>query len=278
MDRIIGNILRTRTSGPLAIQEILLDHRKNLPGRPGEQRIGQCITVSAVIFDLDGVLVESERHWQRAFAQIANEVAGRQGWRLPRPLTAAAMSKYTGGRVNETLRDIFVGLGHSEAAADPFLIEQLTRRVVDQASADFLSDPEPIVSSVEVARSLAAAGMKLGVASSSSIDFIQTVLSYLGLSDSIAAKQSALLLENGKPDGDVYRLTLEHLNEDAADCVAVEDSPVGIRAAADAGLRCIGLYTGNEDNRPSEFEICAVNTRRLTLGDIQAALEATPPS
>jgi beta-phosphoglucomutase-like phosphatase (HAD superfamily) len=233
--------------------------------------------VTAVIFDLDGVLVDSERHWQGAFADIANEVTRERGWGA-RTFTAQDMARYAGGRVNETLRDIFTDIGRPEVAADDQLVDALTRRAVRQASEEFLADPKPISSSVDVARSLAREGMKLGVASSSSLDFIDTVLSCLGLAESVAARQSALNLEKGKPDGEVYRRTLRALGERAADCVAVEDSKVGIQAATDAGLRCIGLYTGDPDMRPAHFDNCVVTTSRLTRKDVAAAFEAAAPS
>lgn len=233
--------------------------------------------MSAVIFDLDGVLVESERHWRRAFADVANEVATKQRWRRAAPLTSEAMRSYTGGRVNETLRDIFTAIGHPEAAADGDLIDQSTKRAVEEASRGFLADPQPICASVEVARELAAKGMKLGVASSSSVDFIDTVLTYLGLADAFSAKQSALHLDNGKPDGEVYRRTLGQLGEAAADCIAIEDSAVGIRAAVDARLRCIGLHAGDAGDAPRELGLCVVRTKRLTRDDIDAAFAAADP-
>lgn len=233
--------------------------------------------MAAVIFDLDGVLVDSERHWQRAFADIANEVARERGWDV-KTFTAPDMARYAGGRVNQTLRDVFTGIGHPEVADDAELIEALTRRAVRQASAEFLADPRPISASVHVARSLARAGMKLGVASSSSVDFIDTVLSYLGLAESITARRSALNLEKGKPDGEVYRRTLKDLGERAADCVAIEDSKVGIQAAADAGLRCIGLYTGDPETRPAHLDLCVLTTSRLTMADVAAAFESGRPS
>ena len=226
--------------------------------------------MTAVIFDLDGVLVDSEPLWSAGFAAVVNEYAAGQGWVHP-GLAADDMGAYQGGRVNETLREILTGTGHPAAATDTEVVDRLTEQVIQWVVTAFLARPTGIASSVETARQLHARGLKLGVASSSAIDFIDTVLDTLGLSDAFSARQSSLLLERGKPDGEVYRRTLQELDEQAADCLAIEDSARGIGAAVDAGIRCIGLWR-EPGSPPDAFKACAGVTRRLSAEEVESWL------
>jgi mannitol-1-/sugar-/sorbitol-6-/2-deoxyglucose-6-phosphatase len=226
--------------------------------------------VSAVLFDLDGVLVESEPYWQEGFAAVVNEFATESGWGDP-GLTTKQMAEFLGGRVDDSLSTILEAIGHPEAAADGATMGTLTERVVDFASYAFEREPITIESSVEAVRELRARGVKLGVASSSAPEFIALSLQTLGLEDAFVARQSALGLERGKPDPEVYQLLLEKLGERAADCVAVEDSPRGIGSAVAAGVRCVGLWRG-EGAPPAAFEECVWWTRALVAEEIDAEL------
>ncbi len=223
--------------------------------------------MTAVIFDLDGVLVDSEPLWSAGFAEVVNEYAAGQGWVSP-GLVPGQLGAYQGGRVNETLREIpdgNVGIRQLPSSPTPQVVDELTEHAGDPAGGYCIPGARPtgIASSVETARELHARGLKLGVASSSAIDFIDTVLDTLGLSDAFSARQSSLLLKRGKPDGEVYRRTLQELDERAEDCLAIEDSARGIGAAEAAGIRCIGLWR-EPGSRPDAFKACVWVTPRLS--------------
>jgi sugar-phosphatase len=230
--------------------------------------------VSAVVFDLDGVLVESEPYWQRAFADTANAWLDAAGSTRPR-LDDADMTRFEGGRVNETLEEILdevrAEIDDPHVGGDDFL-DHATSSVVVRVAVDFAAAPQTIAASVDVARQLHGRGTRLAVASSSSEMFIETALQVIGLDDAFAVRCSALQLERGKPHPQVYLDAIDALGERPEDCVAIEDSSRGIAAAVAARIPCLGLWRGQGDP-PAAFEACAHVTRGLTVDDVDLVLE-----
>lgn len=225
--------------------------------------------MSAVIFDLDGVLVESEPYWRQGLADVLNEWTRRSG-PMSSALTSDDLRAYEGGRVSDTLTRVLVAGGH-RGASDPAVVASLTEQVVRQVSALFEARPAPIEASVAVARALHSRGVRLGVASSSAPEFIAAALRIVGLSDAVSVTQSALHLERGKPDPEVYLRCAERLGEPPERCVAIEDSQVGVSAAAAAGIPCIGLWRG-AGPAPGYFRDCAMVSTALTEADVDAVL------
>jgi beta-phosphoglucomutase-like phosphatase (HAD superfamily) len=194
--------------------------------------------VTTVIFDLDGVLVDSEPLWQQGFADVVNAFSVEQGYADPR-LRPEDMTRFHGGRVKDTVRTLVEeqGLG---ALATEATIAGLTERVVEDAAAQ-LSDEVVIGSSVEVARRLHEDGARLAVASSSAQRFIDAVVERLGLSEVFEVTQSALELDHGKPHPEVYEITLDRLGARAKETLAIEDSVPGVQSALRAGLAVVWL-------------------------------------
>jgi beta-phosphoglucomutase-like phosphatase (HAD superfamily) len=225
--------------------------------------------MSCVIFDLDGVLVESEPYWQAGFADVVNAVAAQSGWPDP-GLHSDHLAAYQGGRVDETLRDILTKLGQPEAATDDLLVRQLTAQVIERASTAFRDRPTPILASVAAAKELHACGHTIGVASSSALEFIDAALAVVGLEDVVAARQSALGLARGKPDPEVYLLLLRQLGTPPRHCVAIEDSAAGVGAAVAAGIPCIGLR--RHDEPLDWYAPCVWTTSTLDANAIESVL------
>jgi len=229
--------------------------------------------VSAVIFDLDGVLVESEPFWQRALADTANCWLDDAGSTRER-YTAADLARFEGGRVDETLSDLLDELRAD--LGDPVDGDDLVTRtigpLVERVVADFSRDPAPIRASVAVARDLHARGTALAVASSSSPVFIDAALDAIGLSEAFGVRRSALHLEQGKPHPQVYLDAASALGERPEDCVAIEDSARGVEAAGAAHMPCIGLWR-HEDDPPAAFDTCARVTGELTVDDVDIVLK-----
>jgi mannitol-1-/sugar-/sorbitol-6-/2-deoxyglucose-6-phosphatase len=196
------------------------------------------VTTSVVIFDLDGVLVDSEPLWREGFRAALDVVAASLGTTAPR-LSDDDLRQYEGGRVPDTVATLAAAVFGSEIT--PETLGAAVDRAIETASRLFAEHPRPIVSSVRAAEELHARGFRLGVASSSAPEFIHTVLDHLALSGKVEAVESAFFLENPKPDPDVYLRVMEHLGVRPDQCLAIEDSWTGVQSSLRAGLRTVWL-------------------------------------
>lgn len=183
----------------------------------------------AVIFDLDGLLIDSEPHWRRAEA----EVFARAGLALTDEDCAAT----TGLRIDEVvrLRRAEAPGWHTLTEADA--VEAILARVV--ALLETEADAKPgAVAAVQRAK---AAGARVALASSSPARVIRAGLARLGLAGAFEVVQSAEHEPLGKPHPGVYLATAARLGVPATACVAVEDSVNGMVAAKAARMRCVAV-------------------------------------
>jgi HAD superfamily hydrolase (TIGR01509 family) len=181
---------------------------------------------AAVVFDLDGVLVETEQIWDAVREQLVRERGGRWG--------PQAQADMMGMSSPEWSRYLAEELG---VAMTP---EAINREVVARVSARY-RDALPLhEGAVEVVRTLAGE-WPLGLASSSNRPVIDLVLELAGLADCFAATVSSEEVARGKPAPDVYLEAAARLGVAPAACVAVEDSASGLRSAAAAGMRVVAV-------------------------------------
>jgi len=152
-------------------------------------------------------------------------------------LDPAAMARFQGGRVPDTIGAILGWLGLGDRI-DGLEAVAITGAVIAYVSAAFVADPAPITGAVSTVRALHAAGVPMAVASSSAASFIDAALDAMDLGAAFPVRVSALPLPAGKPDPSVYRLALDQLGLPATLALAVEDSPVGVFAAVNANLTC----------------------------------------
>jgi HAD superfamily hydrolase (TIGR01509 family) len=179
-----------------------------------------------VVFDLDGVVVDSEPTHERA----NTEWLGSLGAVLVPNLAEAMM-----GRRVRDLTDVIArqaGLPPDEAFAGR---EAVFWRMLGEQALLPMPGLRPALAR------LAGAGLPLAVASSGTRAYVEHVLAGLGVADAFAAVVSGEEVADGKPAPDVYLLAAERLGADPADCVAVEDAPHGIAAARAAGMRVVAV-------------------------------------
>jgi sugar-phosphatase len=193
---------------------------------------------AAVIFDLDGVLVDSEPLWHRA--EIA--AFGAVGIEL----TAADCLRTTGLRVDAVVDFWFAEVRTSSPAAaaraaDRLVAEAVLADIVARVEHLLRAHGEPLPGAVEAVRHLADRGVPLAVASSSPTVLIVAALDRLGLADAFAVVRSAEHEPFGKPHPGVYLAAATALGIDPARCLAIEDSANGIRAAVAAGMTVIAV-------------------------------------
>jgi HAD superfamily hydrolase (TIGR01509 family) len=182
--------------------------------------------IEAVVFDLDGVLLDSEQVWDEAREQLAKERGGRwhdQAQKDMMGMSSTEWSRYMHERI---------GL--------PEPPEEINREVVERLAATYREHLPALPGAKEAVERLAAR-WPLGLASSSNRELIDLALELLGVKQLFAATVSSEEVARGKPAPDVYLEAARRLGVAAARAAAVEDSHNGILAAKAAGMRVLAI-------------------------------------
>lgn len=180
--------------------------------------------IKAVIFDMDGVLLDTEKHYYAGWCQAATEAGfaftGEHALML-RSCDARLASKM--------MQDIF------GSSFDYYKIRERRREIVAERIAAYGLLEKPGIH--EILGFLRAQGMKSAVATATGIELTTQHLQSIGVYDLFDRIVSAKQVANGKPAPDVYLYACEQIGENPADCIAVEDSPNGILSAYRAGCK-----------------------------------------
>jgi HAD superfamily hydrolase (TIGR01509 family) len=182
--------------------------------------------IDAVVFDLDGVIVDSEQVWDDVRERYTREVGGTY--------TAEATRDMMGMSSHEWSRYM------SERLGVPGTPEEINAEVVRRMLDRYGEAPPLIPGAVEAVRRVAAR-RPLAIASSSNPELISVVVAAAGLDDVFPVRVSSQEVERGKPSPDVYLEAARRLGVPAADCGAVEDSHNGIRSAKAAGMFVVAI-------------------------------------
>lgn len=180
----------------------------------------------AVIFDLDGVLADSEQLWNEAKQEVVQETGGR--WRDQGPRDMMGMSSPE-----------WSAYMHDELAV-PLASEEINQRVVARMEALYRERLPLLPGAVQAVRAIAGR-WPVGLASSSNREIIDLFLTESGLHDTFRTAVSSEEVPRGKPAPDVYLETARRLDVEPSACVAVEDSSNGLRAADAAGMPAIAV-------------------------------------
>ena len=205
-------------------------------------------SVDAVVFDLDGVLVDSETIWD----ELRREVAAVAGRAWPDDATRAMQGMST-PEWSRYLHDV-VGI--------PEAPESIARTVIDGISARY-RDHLPLIDGAIEAVTRLADHWPLGLASSSPAALISTVLDVSGLAPAFQVAVSTEEVPAGKPAPDVYLTAAARLGVRPDRAVAVEDSSNGLRAAAAAGLTVIAIPHAAFLPAPDALALAAVQLTGL---------------
>jgi len=182
--------------------------------------------VEAVVFDLDGVIVDSEHVWDEVREELARERGGR--WHDRAQTDMMGMSSPEWSRY---MHDV-IGLPESPAEIDA----EVVRRMLDRYTKQL-----PLVDGAVEAVSRMAGSFRLALASSSNRPVIDAVLEVSGLAPLFEATVSSEEVGRGKPAPDVFLEAAARLAVAPERCAAVEDSGNGIRAAHAAGMRVLAI-------------------------------------
>jgi HAD superfamily hydrolase (TIGR01509 family) len=209
--------------------------------------------IEAVVFDLDGVLLDSEQRWNEAKEALVAEAGGT--WRDEAPEVMMGMSSPEWSRY--LLEDLGVPLSQEEINRD------VVRRMEDGYRGGL-----PLLPGAQEAVLALADRWPLGLASSSNRELIDLFLELAGFGDAFRVTVSSEEVARGKPAPDVYLEAASRLGAAAARCVAIEDSSNGIRAGAAAGMTVIAVP--NPHYPPAED---ALALAAVTVGGVA---EVTP--
>ena len=182
--------------------------------------------IEAVVFDLDGVLLDSEQLWDETREQLAKERGGRWHDRAQRDMMGMSSREWS-RYMHET-----IGLPESP--------EDINREVVERLAAAY-REQLPVIPGAREAVERLAARWPLGLASSSNRELIDLALELLGVRRLFKATVSSEEVARGKPAPDVYLEAARRLGVDPAHTAAIEDSHNGILAAKAAGMRVIAI-------------------------------------
>jgi HAD superfamily hydrolase (TIGR01509 family) len=199
--------------------------------------------IEAVVFDLDGVIIDSEPVWEQVRRQVVAEHGGH--WAADAQQRLMGMS--TGEWAAYLSHDLGVGLPPERVAA--LVIERMAQRYTRRL---------PLLPGAVTAVRELARRWPLGLASSSPPSLIGTVLDAAGLRESFAVTLSTEQVARGKPAPDIYLAVTARLSRPPQACAAVEDSANGLRSAAAAGLRVIAVPRPKYPPDPGALELAGL--------------------
>lgn len=180
------------------------------------------------LFDMDGLLIDSEPHWQDA------EMAVYRPYGVPvdRDLCRAT----AGRRIDEVL-----SIWHERFDWQGPPIEDMVERVLERVTRRILASGQPLPGVHRTVRSLRQAGLRLAVASSSPPALIDAVIQRLDLAKHLDLTHSGIHEERGKPDPAIFLTAARRLGVRPARCLVFEDAPAGIAAGKAAGMTVIAV-------------------------------------
>ncbi len=209
----------------------------------------------AVIFDLDGVVLDSEQVWSAAKHEFTLQTGGR--WLDEADTAMLGMSSRE-----------WPGYMH-DVLGVPLSPAQINRAVVDRVAVMYRTGLPLLPGAVKAVRALAAV-WPVALASSANREIIDLVIELAGLDGAFTVTVSSEEVDRGKPAPDVYLETARRLGVDPARCVAIEDSGNGMRSAAAAGMALIAVP--NEHYPPAADDLALAAAVLATIGDLTPEL------
>jgi beta-phosphoglucomutase family hydrolase len=209
-----------------------------------------------VLWDLDGVLVDSTRFHYEAYRKLLAECGREIGFDEFRNLI---------GLRNEAILRRLLG------ELPPAEVERLARRKEELFRELIAGKVEALPGAAGLVRRLHEGGVPLAIVSSTPRANIELILGSLGLAEAFAVVVGAEDARRGKPHPEGFLAASERLGVAPGDCVVLEDAPEGIEGAKAAGMRCIGVATTRPPERLSEADLVV---ERLDDSRVEALLLA----
>jgi HAD superfamily hydrolase (TIGR01509 family) len=211
--------------------------------------------IAAVVFDLDGVIVDSEQVWDEVREAYTQESGGRYGPTAARDMQGMSSLEWS--------RYMAENLGV------PGTPQEINAEVVRRMLERYGEDPPLIAGAADVVREVAQR-WPVAIASSSNPELIEVVIKAAGLRDAVRVWVSSEEVPLGKPAPDVYLEAARRLGVGAADCAAVEDSQNGIRSAKAADMRVFAIP--NPHYPPDAAALAEADVVLDSIGELPSAL------
>jgi HAD superfamily hydrolase (TIGR01509 family) len=216
------------------------------------------VSVRAVVFDLDGVIIDSEEVWE----EVRRGYVAEHGRAFLPDTQQRLMGMSTPEWARYLAEDVGVGVPPERVAAD----------VLDRMAERYRARVPLIPGAVDAVHRIAAR-FPVALASSSARVLIDRVLESAGLTGVFRATLSTEEVPRGKPAPDVFLAAAERLGADPAECAAIEDSSNGLRGAAAAGMAVIcvphGVYPPAQDAL-ARTDLVVESLDELTVEAIEA--------
>ncbi|MGH2929709.1 MAG: HAD family hydrolase [Solirubrobacteraceae bacterium] len=204
--------------------------------------------IETVVFDLDGVLIDSEQVWDGVREELARERGGKWHPGAQRAMMGMSSPEWS----------VYM----HETIALPETPAEINREVVARMLAIYAAGPPWLPGALAAVRRVSAS-YRLGLASSSNRELIDAVLEAGGIAGLFHETVSSEEVARGKPAPDVYLEAARRLGADPVQCAAIEDSHGGIRSAKSAGMRVI---TAPNPTYPPDDEALALAD--VTVGSL----------
>ncbi|KPZ73296.1 MULTISPECIES: hexitol phosphatase HxpB [Shewanella] len=185
-------------------------------------------TIEAVIFDMDGVIIDTEPAWQKAEVEVLNQ--------LGVPITMKDAEVTTGLRI-----DLLVAYWYQRYPWDNYDNRAVAQQIIDKVVTFIETEGAPMRGVIDALKLCQQKQLKIGLATSSSTDLIDSVMAKLGIRSYFEAIASAENLQYGKPHPEVYLNCANALKVNPAHCLAIEDSFNGLIAARAATMQTVAI-------------------------------------
>jgi beta-phosphoglucomutase len=187
--------------------------------------------IQAVIWDLDGVILDSAEEHRRAWQRLARE----EGI----PMTDADFWATFGKRNDDIFAALWGNLPPERVKGLSDRKEMYFRELIRESAA-------PLPGAIDLMRRLHNAGFAQALASSTPVENIDLIADVLGLKQYLSILVSGETVAKGKPAPDIFLKAASELHMDPTVCLVIEDAVAGVEAAHAAGMRCIAV-AGNRD-------------------------------